>query len=959
VLTGALTLPGFTSTGTSSVAGFFGVGTSSPSDMLAVNGPIFLADVSPAATTNRLYSNAGSLYWAGSLIGGGAVGNWTTEGTNVWRVGGNVGIGTTSPVATLSVVGNGYLTGALTAASLNAVNATTTNLVATNATSTNLFATTASSTNLFAQTASFGTLSLESTTGYVYCSGTAACVGVPNQIDLSAYVRSDGSDQSTNLATAFARCSSGGEIIVDAAYTYSTTLVLPSGCDMEFAGTAGKLIYTGSADALQINNSKNITLQSPNIDITGAGPSAVALHIRGLRFGSIDTPRIRINGTGQAGIVIETSASGGNNWGAYLIQISNPDILGDTVNGGGYGIRTLQTSGDTIYVTNLTILDGWAKQVNYGLYLRNVAGGRVSGFVHDTGIDSINVANSSDIVFQPGELGGSVSGYGIDWGTGNSGMWLLAPNNGGVTPALGYQNNSVYTPQALNQGVISLYGSNSDQAYAIKMQSIYNYGQSFLLQEKGSGGFNDLMDFGERQGYLALNRTGYNTITGSTGNVGIGTTSPLAKLDVAGTDNATAPLFRLSSVASYATTTRFLVTNFGNVGIGTTSPFALLSVQGDGFFDGNLTAANITATGTLQAANVLATSSSTLQNFTALFATTSQATTTSLALTSLSNALLFANSNGSIIGTTTLAVNFGGTGSTTLTGLLKGNGTGEVQTAVAGVDYATPSQLAGNTFRDWNVVNGYLTPTTTLGIIVNASSTIGSGTGTGGLTVSGNSTTTGMAYFAGNVDISNSSAGTAFGAGQTSRGLLLSDITTNSGIVGLTLGEGGQNSNSKLGWLFNMIGVNTYYNYTSDAMNQYSTSGGFKDTMAITMSADNARPGGNRMSFFTGSNANPTERMSITTTGNIGIGTSTPYSKLTVWGTDTASTSPFAVVNSASTTVFAVYDNGNATYSGSIFQSSDQRLKRTCSRSTRPLPSPSLARSIPCPTPALIKGSKA
>jgi len=61
--------------------------------------------------------------------------------------------------------------------------------------------------------------------------------------------------------------------------------------------------------------------------------------------------------------------------------------------------------------------------------------------------------------------------------------------------------------------------------------------------------------------------------------------------------------------------------------------------------------------------------------------------------------------------------------------------------------------------------------------------------------------------------------------------------------------------------------------------------------------------------------------------GNLGVGTTTPYSKLTVWGPDVASTSPFAVVNSASTTVFAVYDNGNASYSGSIFQSSDQRLK--------------------------------
>lgn len=61
--------------------------------------------------------------------------------------------------------------------------------------------------------------------------------------------------------------------------------------------------------------------------------------------------------------------------------------------------------------------------------------------------------------------------------------------------------------------------------------------------------------------------------------------------------------------------------------------------------------------------------------------------------------------------------------------------------------------------------------------------------------------------------------------------------------------------------------------------------------------------------------------------GNVGIGTSSPYAQLTVWGADTASTSAFAVVNSASTTAFAVYNNGNATYAGSIFQSSDQRLK--------------------------------
>ena len=93
---------------------------------------------------------------------------------------------------------------------------------------------------------------------------------------------------------------------------------------------------------------------------------------------------------------------------------------------------------------------------------------------------------------------------------------------------------------------------------------------------------------------------------------------------------------------------------------------------------------------------------------------------------------------------TALAVSSGGSGAATLTGILKGNGTSAFTAAVAGTDYLTDN------FREWRVVNGTLAPTTTLGIIVSASSTVGSGAQAGGLSISGGATTTGFLVVQGN-----------------------------------------------------------------------------------------------------------------------------------------------------------------------------------------------------------------
>jgi hypothetical protein len=122
------------------------------------------------------------------------------------------------------------------------------------------------------------------------------------------------------------------------------------------------------------------------------------------------------------------------------------------------------------------------------------------------------------------------------------------------------------------------------------------------------------------------------------GNVGIGTTNPSAKLDIStgasqdvvigqdvngtlynflslngslteangtgiiggGDDNLYVQskgtvVFRTGGVAS----PKITIDASGNLGIGTTTLSSLLSVQGNGLFSGNITAANITATGTL------------------------------------------------------------------------------------------------------------------------------------------------------------------------------------------------------------------------------------------------------------------------------------------------------------------------------------------------------------------------
>ncbi|HVZ75733.1 MAG TPA: tail fiber domain-containing protein [Candidatus Paceibacterota bacterium] len=389
------------------------------------------------------------------------------------------------------------------------------------------------------------------------------------------------------------------------------------------------------------------------------------------------------------------------------------------------------------------------------------------------------------------------------------------------------------------------------------------------------------------------------------------------------------------SVEDNSINPQFVIKSSGNVGVGTSSPYAKLTVWGGSSTAGNaLEVANSASTSILTVSNSGVFSVG--ANGSNAFTVDSSSGTTTISNLSIGNlsfdtdAGVVALSNipvdsGAAAGVIqSQSINIGDTSVLTVYG--ESNGTGGVQNLRVGIGTTSPAaslsilgtagynpftiastsgsslfsidQTGSATVANGiNITSGcYAINGTCLAagggsLNLYASTTIGDGTQQGGLTISGGATTTGTAYFGSNVGIGTTSpiaslsiSGSS-GNASVGPGLLNMTLTNDTTYVwgGVVLAP---NLTTGHILLTQLTGVNAALNNSGYMGFKYSSSG----------SSSNALTWG----FYSND-----QLVNLLATGNLGIGTTSPYARLSVAGDIVGAT-----INATSTTATSTISGG-------------------------------------------------
>lgn len=572
---------------------------------------------------------------------------WSTLGANVYFTTGNVGIGTTSPFAKLSIhANNGETNTSLFTIASSTINSTSTLL------------TVANTGNVGIGTASPGN-TLDVNGGITILNTQRVLFGV-------------------SASTGYLNIGTGGGY---GFYTGSTDFFVRQ---WDGANYQNRLAISGSTGNVGVATTTPWALFSVNSTASiGTAPQFFV--------GSSTSPHLIVTNTGNIGVgTLSPSAkihvNGGEIWQIYNAA-RNRFVFGEGTGGNQYGVLSWNSSdnrvalGTATYLDVINILDSngyvgigtsspnsaLTVQGDSGIILKNSDGtqalaittssnasNRNTAITLSGGVNSVNTNASSLFLgansaawgltlastgnYFTGNVGvGTTTPYGklsVENGTaatvglvikgassqtgnlqewtnnagtvmskidkdgqfifvnGGANLTLSATGSGGVI--YGYQSLSFSANNGdSSKGILVLASGGNNIA---KITGSYNSstgkGDSILFQGGSWGGnavAGDVMFRGGVAGSGTAGTIRFQDPAGTldymkidvTGNVGIGTTTPFAKLSVHAINGDTnAILFAVASSTTSATTTHFVVTNAGNVGIGTESPLAKLQISG-------------------------------------------------------------------------------------------------------------------------------------------------------------------------------------------------------------------------------------------------------------------------------------------------------------------------------------------------------------------------------------------